>query len=299
MNMTHHAAIRRAVFAWYRRHGRHELPWRKTWRPYTIVVSEMMLQQTTVPTVIPRYRAFLRTFPSWRALSRAAPADVLRAWRGLGYNRRALYLHESAKIIVQRYNSRLPRDPKVLRALPGFGAYMSRAVVIFSYNAPYAAVDVNIARLLSRWGICASDATPTQYEAAAMQMLPERRSRQWHGALMDFASAICRRRTPRCDRCPVATQCASAFASFENSRQIKTEPTRMECGVQIPRRIYRGRIVDVLRDVPQGLSRDTLGVRIKQDYRSAIDGVWLDNILKTLASEGIVTVQSARWRLVT
>ncbi len=128
----------------YEKEGRHTLPWRKTADPYNILVSELMLQQTQVDRVLPKYREFLRAFPSVGALAKAPLSQVLLYWQGLGYNRRAKFLHETAKIVVKEFGAKLPGDPAILETLPGIGPYTARAVVVFAFNQPVVFVETNI-----------------------------------------------------------------------------------------------------------------------------------------------------------
>ena len=284
-------AIQRRIFTWYARYGRHDLPWRQEKdHLYGVVVAEVMLQQTNVPKVVPKYRSFLRTFPSWRALAGASQSAVMHAWRGLGYNRRAINLHQCAKAIVDYYDGVTPDDPEQLRTLPGVGPYTAHAICAFGYNADYAAVDVNIARLLQRWGLTG----PPQ--AAAEMLLPAGQSRRWHSALMDFASLVCTKRAPQCGACPLRTICPSYPAPRDDVRRVaKREPGRMECGKHVPRRIYRGRIVEALRKQP--LYTEEIGKVIKRDWSVVRDRMWLEEILETLQKESIVHLSQNRWHV--
>ncbi|MBV8299690.1 MAG: A/G-specific adenine glycosylase, partial [Candidatus Eremiobacteraeota bacterium] len=139
-----------ALLAWYAAHGRTHLPWRATRDPYRIVVSEFMLQQTQVERVIPLYHAFIARFPDFAALAAADAGDVVRAWRGLGYNSRAVRLHALARAVVARHGGKLPPETEALRALPGIGAYTAAAVRAFAFELDDAAVDVNVRRVIHR-----------------------------------------------------------------------------------------------------------------------------------------------------
>lgn len=288
-------AIQRRILAWYEQHGRHDLPWRRARTTlYHIVVSEIMLQQTTVATVYDKYKVFIAAFPSWRALAAAPQSEVLRQWRGLGYNRRALNLHRCAQMIVRDHAGRVPTTPKACEQLPGIGPYTARAILAFGRNADVAAVDVNIARLLARWHVTDARAVSTTQQAATW-MLPHGRSRDWHSALMDFASAVCTKRAPQCATCPLARLCPSAAAPHDEASVRRREPGRAECGTHVPRRIYRGRIVDALRD--HALAADVLGQRIKADWDAHADGAWLAEILATLRAEGMIVRRGDTWQL--
>ncbi|HEV2106072.1 MAG TPA: A/G-specific adenine glycosylase, partial [Candidatus Eisenbacteria bacterium] len=144
------AALRRALLGWYRR-SRRDLPWRASRDPYRIWVSEAMLQQTQVTTVLPYYERFVTRFPGLRALAGAPRADVLAAWAGLGYYRRARHLHDAARIVVREHRGRVPRDPEAFGALPGVGRYTLGAVLSMGFGTPLPVLDGNVARVLARW----------------------------------------------------------------------------------------------------------------------------------------------------
>ena len=132
------------VWEYYKAHGRHDLPWRKTTDPYKILVSELMLQQTQVDRVLLKYKAFLKLFPTARRLAAAPLGDVLRAWQGLGYNRRAKFLHQAAQYVTNELKGRWPKDEAGLLALPGVGPYTARAVLAFAYNEPVVLIETNV-----------------------------------------------------------------------------------------------------------------------------------------------------------
>lgn len=183
--------FQRTVLSYYRNHGRHDLPWRKTTRAYRILVSEMMLQQTQVPRVIEKYRAFTKQFPSTRALAAAPRVDVVRAWSGLGYNRRARFLHEAARTVVSEYHGRMPKDEHTLQTLPGVGEYTARAVMVFAYNAPLTLIETNVRTVFLHHFFPQRERVHDRefvdlIEAAAAGQDP----RTWHAALMDYGSHL-------------------------------------------------------------------------------------------------------------
>jgi A/G-specific adenine glycosylase len=186
------------LLGWYAEHAR-DLPWRRTQDPYRILVSEVMLQQTQAARVVPRYERWLERFPDERALAGAAPAEVLREWSGLGYNRRALALHGCAREVVARG---WPSDAAGLRTLPGVGAYTAAAVASFALGEPVAAVDVNVARVLGRWAGGELRGTALRERAAAV--LPGGRAADWNQAMMELGATVCTARAPACERCPVS-----------------------------------------------------------------------------------------------
>jgi len=214
-----YANFRRKLLRFYKQHGR-DLPWRKTTDPYRVTVAELMLQQTQVERVVPKYEAWIKKWPSWRALAKADNRELLTIWSGLGYNRRALFLGKMAKAIVHEYDGEMPRDLKELEKLPGIGRYTARAILIFAYNEPLVTIDTNIRRvLLSEFGL--PDNTPVaKIEELAEQLLPKRRSRDWHNALMDYSRLMLPKRLP-------GIRSGNRQTTFEGSlRQIRGEIVR-------------------------------------------------------------------------
>ncbi len=181
------------MLAWYDANGR-DLPWRRTRDPYAILVSEVMAQQTQVGRVVAYYERWLERWPTAAALAGASPADVLRAWVGLGYNSRALRLREAAAIVAR---DGWPRDAEGLRALPGVGPYTAAAVASFAFGEPVAAVDTNVRRVAERLG------------AAPQDLLPRDRSADWNQAAMELGAVFCTARRPRCGDCPAGPWCPS------------------------------------------------------------------------------------------
>ena len=236
-----------AVLAWYDRAGR-DLPWRGTRDPYAILVSEVMAQQTQVARVVPYYERWMERWPTVAALAGAAPADVLRAWVGLGYNVRALRLHAAARILAR---DGWPREAAGLRALPGVGAYTAAAVASFAFGQLVAAVDTNVRRVAGRIGL----------EPSAL--LPSRRVADWNQAAMELGATICTARAPCCETCPAAPWCDSrGRAATEPPRAGSRPAGRFEDSD----RWVRGRIVAALaagEDLPAGIEPDRLGRALK------------------------------------
>ena len=182
-------AFRRKVFRFYRLHGR-SLPWRNTTDPYRITVSEIMLQQTQVGRVIPKYEAWILRWPNWQTLATASSRELLSAWSGLGYNRRALFLGKLAKEVVGQFEGVLPNQAELLRSLPGIGPYTVNAVLIFAFNKPLVTIDTNIRKVLMHEFNLRNDVSPDQLRQLALRVLPKRKSRDWHNALMDYGSLV-------------------------------------------------------------------------------------------------------------
>lgn len=204
------AALRRALLSWYDS-ARRPLPWRRNRDPYRVWVAEVMLQQTRIEVVIPAYRRFLRAFPSLSRLAAADVDDVLAQWSGLGYYTRARSLHRAAKILVERGLRRFPNDYDSARALPGVGAYTAAAVLSIAYEQPYAAVDGNVVRVLSRWEcLPRPDAKGEPHRALATELLHRRRPGDWNQAVMELGETVCLPKSARCDMCPVRRHCRAA-----------------------------------------------------------------------------------------
>jgi A/G-specific adenine glycosylase len=204
--------FQRTLRTWYRKNGR-DLPWRKTSDPYAVFVSEVMLQQTQVATVIPYYKQWLRRFPDIGSLALASESDVLHAWQGLGYYSRARNLHSAAKIVSNKYRGIFPQQTEELAQLPGVGRYTANAVATFAFDRPVPIVEANVGRVLSRvfnlqMPIDESPGRNALWQMAATA-LPKRAARIHNSALMDLGATICVARTPKCGICPVQTFCSA------------------------------------------------------------------------------------------
>ena len=207
------AEVQAALLSWFGATGR-RLPWRETADGYAILVSEVMLQQTQVDRVIPVYHAFLRRFPTFESLADAPAGEVIRAWAGMGYNRRALNLQRAAQAVVERHGGALPTDPKALRSLPGVGEYTANALACFAQGRQVAVVDTNVRRVLGRVFHWPSLPLDREVAATAERVLPEGKAWAWNQALMDLGATVCTSRRPTCLLCPVRSACRAA-GTFE------------------------------------------------------------------------------------
>ncbi len=203
------SSFQRKLLLWYKRHHRN-LPWRKDRNPYTIWVSEVMLQQTTVQAVLPYYLEWIQTFPDIQSLSLAPLRRVLKAWQGLGYYQRAKNLHSASKIIMEKFNGQLPQDYKELNKLPGFGPYITAAVLSLAFNKPFPVVDANVRRILMRLKGVRSEANP-QKDKALLDFLtphfPHKRPGIFNQAMMELGALVCRPKNPSCLLCPLSDHC--------------------------------------------------------------------------------------------
>lgn len=219
-------AFRRRLLAWYAQHAR-DLPWRRQGDPYAVWVSEIMLQQTQVATVKGYFNRFMKAFPTIAALARANEHDVLRLWEGLGYYRRAQQLHRAATIIVAEHGGQFPRDPEIVRRLPGIGRYTAGAILSIAFDARQPILEANTLRLLSRLLCYRGDPRSADGQrllwAMAEAVLPRREVGRLNQALMELGSEVCTAREPGCETCPVVLLCRAS----QQARQGEIPPPRM------------------------------------------------------------------------
>ena len=252
--------IQDELLRWYARVGRAHLPWRTTRNPYYTLVSECMLQQTQVDRVLPKFAAFIERFPNIEALAAATPADVLREWKGLGYNSRAIRLRDVAREVCDRFDGIIPNSLDDLRTLPGIGPYTAAAIAAFAYDVDVPAMDTNLRRVIHRlaFGIEYPPlATASQLDEKAAELLPKGRAHDWNSALMDLGATLCTARAPKCLLCPLQSQCTAApidSAHLERLRAMHAKTPSAQNAIPFERttRFARGRIVDALRNLPAG-----------------------------------------------
>jgi A/G-specific adenine glycosylase len=204
--------FRRRLLSWYGRHGR-DLPWRRTRDPYRVLVSEIMLQQTQVDRVLPKYHEWLDRYPTFEALALAPESDAVRTWYPLGYNIRPRRLHAIARESMARYGGTLPEDDQTLRSFKGIGAYTAGAVRSFAFGQRAAILDTNVARVLFRVFVARGDARSHSARkhlwAVSEAVLAHRHAYDFNQALMDFGATVCTARAPRCEACPMIRKCRS------------------------------------------------------------------------------------------
>jgi A/G-specific adenine glycosylase len=238
------------VLRWYAGQAR-DLPWRRPGASaWSVLVSEVMLQQTPVSRVLPAHAGWLARWPTPQALAGAAPADAVRQWGRLGYPRRALWLHAAARVIVDQHDGQVPASVTALGAMPGVGSYTAAAVASFAFGQRHAVLDTNVRRVLAR--LIRGEPLPPRTtsvaeRALAQTLLPETpaRAARWSVAVMELGALVCTAANPRCDSCPVASQCAwrqaGRPAGPARPGQPRYEGSDREC---------RGRLLAVLRDAP-------------------------------------------------
>jgi A/G-specific adenine glycosylase len=211
------------VLRWYRQHQR-DLPWRRTRNPYFIWVSEIMLQQTQVETVIPYYKRFLAKFPTVESLAKASLQDVLKVWENMGYYARARHLHVAAQEIVARWSGKIPRTQKELLSLPGIGSYTAAAILSLAFGQPVPTVDGNVRRVICRLFLIQEpmDRSQTQrrvYKSAA-ELVPKNHVSFFNQGLMDLGSTICTPRNPSCNMCPIESRCTAKERGLQETLPV-------------------------------------------------------------------------------
>ena len=282
---------RERVLAWFAEAGR-DLPWRATRDPYRVLVAEVLAQQTQAARAAAAWPRFLERFPDVHALAAAAPAEVLRAWQGLGYNRRALALRRTAQAVVERGG--WPGTVEELAELPGVGPYTARAVACFALEQPVAPVDTNVARVLARSliGTDPAQLTPAARQRLADQAMPHGAAWAWSSALMDVGALHCRPR-PRCGGCPLELTCR-----WRALGPAAPPPRpRAQAPFATSDRRWRGAVVRALAAAPEGLERTALADQVQAAAADRPAG-WFDTLLARLESEGMVaTGPDGRLRL--
>ncbi len=277
--------LRRSALAWFDRHAR-DLPWRRTRDPYHVWVSEIMLQQTQVVTVIPYFQRFLHEFPNIAALAAASETCVLRLWEGLGYYRRARQMHQAAQRIVAEHDGEFPRDKSTVQALPGIGRYTAGAILSIAFDAREPILEANTVRVFSRLLAYRGDPTSASGQQtlwqAAEDFLPRRRCGDFNQAMMELGSEICTPREPRCEACPVARLCPTRAAGLQAliplpKKKTVYESTREACvvvwrdGRILLRRCEEGERWAGLWDFPRFPLKSAHKLALSRELRSEVE----------------------------
>jgi A/G-specific adenine glycosylase len=304
--------IRQALMSWFSEAAR-DLPWRHTRDPYRILVAEVMLQQTQVDRVVPKYQAFLERFPSLEVLAGAPTAEVIRMWSGLGYNRRAVNMQRTARAVLEQYAGTFPHDIAALRKLPGIGPYTAGAIACFAFEQDVGFMDTNIRRVVRRVfiGQDAQELSESRLLSIAQAAVPPGKGWTWNQAIMELGALICTAATPACWRCPLRPHCRDYAARrtddeqlFETAAIARQQPRqrqvaeRRETTYAGSSRFYRGRIIEALRQQPpeSPLALAELGRRIKEDFGDD-DRAWLDRLVEGLARDGLLLLENETVRL--
>jgi len=270
-------SLDKEVIAWFVENKR-DLPWRKS-DPWGVVVSEFMLQQTPVSRVLPKWSEWMQRWPTPAALASATTADLLTAWGRLGYPRRALRLHECAKIITHEYAGNVPRSQAALLALPGIGDYTAAAIVAFAFEESSLVLDINIRRFLSRVidGSEFPTSTPTNNEKRSREaLIPKEGAHLWAAGTMELGALICTTKNPKCDICPVNEKCQWRLLGFPKSKQIRK--TQAWHGTD---RQCRGTIIQSLRE-----NESLTEAEIMKLWHEPSQ---VEKALRTLLEDGLIT----------
>ena len=267
------------LIAWFDAAAR-DLPWRRDTPPWSVLVSEFMLQQTPVSRVLPVFEAWMRRWPTPAALAADPPGEAVRAWGRLGYPRRALRLHAAATAIVERHGGEVPSERDALLDLPGVGYYTASAVASFAFGDRHPVLDTNVRRVFARVveGVAFPASSVTAAERSlAESLMPERDAHRWAAATMELGAVICTARAPRCGYCPVADRCSWRAAGYP---ELDRPPRRGQAWAGTDRQV-RGRLMAVLREADGPVTRD------------ALDAAWDDPVqrercLHPLVVDGLV-----------
>lgn len=284
----------KALLHWFTLHGR-TLPWRDIDDPYKIFVSEIMLQQTQANRVIDFYTSWLKTFPTWKALADAKTPKLLKAWAGLGYNRRALYLRESARHVIQ---NRIPKTQAEWQTLKGVGPYTAGAVFAFTSKTPTATIDTNIRRVIGR-SMLGLSLPALEDDSRILKALKKSLTHKddWLSlhALMDLGAMICSPRSPQCSICPLERYCKATKKLQTNQphKKLSAKKTVRETiheGKKFPDRIYRGRILKLVRD-KKNISIHRIGNMIDETFNQEKDLDWLLRMIDRMKKDGFIEVK--------
>jgi A/G-specific adenine glycosylase len=271
--------LRAAVLAWYDERAR-VLPFRATRDPWPILVSEFMAQQTQISRVVEKWAGFMAAFPTVQAVAGATPAEVLRAWQGLGYNRRAVNLWRAARAIVDEHGGLVPQELVDLERLPGVGRYTARAVAAIAFGRPVGAVDTNVRRVLGRVAVGADGLSEARLQSLADAIVPPDRAADWTHALMDVGATFCRPRRPDCGACPARQWCRYAFAPPQRSVRGRVPA---DGAFETTSRWVRGRILDELRGAEDGAwirIAGPLGLHGADSIRGALGALARDGLVE-------------------
>lgn len=279
MTRTTSSGLHADLLAWFDGAAR-DLPWRRDTSPWSVLVSEFMLQQTPVSRVLPVFEPWMRRWPTPAALAADPPGEAVREWGRLGYPRRALRLHAAARAIVERHGGQVPSDRDELMALPGVGDYTASAVASFAFGGRHPVLDTNVRRVFARVVEGAAFPAPSvtaDERALAESLMPTQDAHRWAAATMELGAIVCTARAPRCGACPLADRCRWRAAGYPDH---DGPPRRGQTWAGTDRQV-RGRLMEVLREADGPVSKKRL------------DAVWDDDVqrkrcLDSLVADGLV-----------
>jgi A/G-specific adenine glycosylase len=277
------AGFGRALFGWHAEHRR-DLAVRRSTDPWAILVAEVMSQQTQVDRIGPPWERFVARWPEPAGLAAASTHDLLQAWAGLGYNRRALALREAARTMLRDHDGRVPRSVEALEGLPGIGPYTARAVAASAFGVPVAPLDVNVRRVVGR--VIGAEVPQRELQATADVLVSRRDPRGWLDAVMDLATTVCTPRTPDCAACPLQRMCATRGVELR-TMSVRAPAPRFAS----TNRWLRGRLLDTMREAPPGTwvkAPERLGEHDRAAVLAALRG---------LERDGFIDIRDGRARL--
>ena len=278
--------LQRDLLEWGAR-TRRDLPWRRTRDPWAILVSELMLQQTQAPRVVPKFDAFMKRFPTATRCADSSTGEVIDAWAGLGYNRRAVNLHRAAVVVRDEHRGVVPDDLAALLALPGVGPYTARAVLVFAFEHDIGLVDTNAGRFVAR-ALAGRPVAPVEAQTLADDTVPRGHAWAWGQAVFDLGAAVCTKSAPRCHECPIATSC-----TWNRAGRPAPDPVVGSAGISRGQSTFagsfrqgRGRLVHALRAGPLGPDAIALAAGWPDDPARA------ERALASLVADGLAIVRT-------
>jgi len=278
--------LQRDLLEWGAR-TRRDLPWRRTRDPWAILVSELMLQQTQAPRVVPKFESFMDRFPTASMCAGRPVGDVIDAWAGLGYNRRAVNLHRAAVVVRDEHAGVVPDDLEALLALPGVGPYTARAVLVFAYERDVGLVDTNAGRFVAR-ALAGQPVGPRDAQSLANDAVPRDRAWAWGQAVFDLGAAICTKQAPRCDVCPIASSCV-----WNRAGRPGPDPVVGSAGISRGQSTFagsfrqgRGRLLHALRAGPLARADVARAAGWPEDPERA------ERALASLVADGLAVVET-------
>ena len=268
------------VFLWWDSEKR-DLPWRISRDPWAILVSEFMLQQTQASRVVEKYKTFLKRFPNPTTCANSTPGKVIELWSGLGYNRRAINLHRTAKTIAEKHKGTVPDELSLLLDLPGIGDYTARAILAFSFEKDVAVVDVNVKRVLSR--LEGRTLSMKEAQSIADQNLPTGEGWRWNQAMIEIGATICTARKTKCDKCPLKETCTWTKNQAATDPAISVKSKKLETFEGSDRQ-GRGKLINALRNEPI-MEKD-----VPQIFGWPNDHKRCKRVLKKLEKDGLIVI---------
>ena len=268
------------VFLWWDSEKR-DLPWRISRDPWAILVSEFMLQQTQASRVVEKYKTFLKRFPNPTTCANSTPGKVIELWSGLGYNRRAINLHRTAKTIAEKHKGTVPDELSLLLDLPGIGDYTARAILAFSFEKDVAVVDVNVKRVLSR--LEGRTLSMKEAQSIADQNLPTGEGWRWNQAMIEIGATICTARKTKCDKCPLKETCTWTKNQAATDPAISVKSKKLETFEGSDRQ-GRGKLINALRNEP------IMGKDVPQIFGWPNDHKRCKRVLEKLEKDGLIVI---------